>query len=619
MKHPGSEGVFFLRSVVAKNILLVLIILLVTVVPLALRYYQDSREYEIQTLASKLEFFAQRGAGWIDVGAVTRLERPEDKRTAAYRSVLETLRRIEREFGVDNAIVMRREAGGRYTYLAAGHDGFEVREPAGIHQLFPATYTATNDTWLAGEMMHSQLFGGRVGAAEYDQFLQINTPLKQNGRVVAILMLNKFANPVAAAVRAKTLKVGALSAGLLVTGLVLFAFVSMRMLRPLRELTVAAGEVAGGNLAITLRPTRSRDEVGRLSETFGGMLEGLRQRDFIRDTFGRYVTKEVVDELLGSPDGLRLGGEARVVTTLVTDLRGFTALAAVLSPQAVLEVLNRYLERMVPVIRRHGGTIDEIQGDGILALFGAPIAAADDPVRAVACGLEMQLALIEFNAEQRGRGLPELAMGAGINTGEVIVGNIGSEQRTKYGAVGNAINMAYRIESHTVGGQVLLSAETHERVRALAVVRGTVTASFKGLAEPLTLYDVSGMGGEYQLFLPERGEELFAPVRPPLPVACFPIEGKVVSATAIAGTLVRLAASAADLLLESPLAPHVNVKISLGPPAGGGPFDLYAKVLPLPADHPAAPGAPVRVSFTSVSEAAKTYLNDRRSPAPVAG
>jgi class 3 adenylate cyclase len=605
MTSRASDRVFFLRSVVTKNLLLFVVILLVAVVPLALRYYQDSREYEIQNLASQLEFFAQRGATWIDVGAVTRLQRAEDKKTAAYRSVLETLRRIEREFGVDNAIVMRREDDGTYTYLAAGHDGFEVREPAGIHRLFPATYKATNDTWLAGEMMHSQLFGGKVGVTEYDQFVQINTPLKQNGRVVAILMLNKFANPVAAAVRAKTLKVVALSAGLLVTGLVLFALISIRMLRPLRELTVAAGEVAAGNLGVTLRPPRSRDEVGRLSESFGGMLEGLRQRDFIRDTFGRYVTKEVVDELLGSPDGLRLGGEGRTVTILVTDLRGFTALAATLAPAAMLEILNRYLERMVPVIRRHRGTIDEIQGDGILAFFGAPLAAADDPVRAVACGLEMQLALQELNAEQRGRGLPELAMGIGINTGEVIVGNIGSEQRTKYGAVGSAINMAYRIESHTVGGQVLLSAETWERVRPLARVRGTVTAEFKGLDRPLTLHDVSGLGGEYQLFLPERAEERLAPVEPPVAVACFPIDGKVVSSTAIAGRLVRLAASAADLLLDAPVAAHLNVKLSLDPSAPGGPFDLYAKVLD-------GAGPSVRVGFTSVPEGTKTYLSEKQ-------
>ena len=257
-----SDRIDFLRSIVTKNILLFLLILLVAVVPLAVRYDQDSRDYEIQNLASRIEFFAQRGATWIDVRSVTQLRRPEDKKTPAYRSVLRTLQRIEREFGVDNAIVMHREDDGSYTYLAAGHDGFEVREPAHIHALFPATYKATNDTWLAAEMMHSQLFGGKVGGADYDRFLQINTPLKQGGKVVAILMLNKFANPVAAAVRAKTIRVIALSVGLLVAGLVLFGFVSSRMLRPLKDLTRVAGQVADGDLTVTLPPPRSRDEVG---------------------------------------------------------------------------------------------------------------------------------------------------------------------------------------------------------------------------------------------------------------------------------------------------------------------------------------------------------------------
>jgi class 3 adenylate cyclase len=495
-------------------------------------------------------------------------------------------------------------------YLAAGHDGFDPGQPAHIHQLFPATYKATNDTWLAGEMMHSQLFGGKVGEEEFDQFLQINTPLKRGGEVVAILMLNKFANPVAAAVRDKTIKVVALSVGLLAVGLALFAFVSSRMLRPLKALTTAAAEVSEGNLGTALPAARSRDEVGRLTVAFDGMLEGLRQRDFIRDTFGRYVTREVVDALLGSPDGLRLGGESRVVTILVTDLRGFTALAAKLPPHEVLEILNRYLERMVAVIQQHRGTIDEIQGDGILAFFGAPLAAPDDPLRAVACALDMQLALEAFNAEQGLRGRPEVGMGIGINTGEVIVGNIGSEQRTKYGAVGSAINMAYRIESYTVGGQILASPETYERVRDLVEVRGALTAEFKGLDRPLTLYDVSGLGGAYRLSLPERAAEVLTPVDPPLPIACFVIEGKTLSTSAVHGVIASLGASGAALALAAPVAAHTNLKIVLDPESGRG-AELYAKVMPSPAETPDDTG-PRRVIFTSVSEAAKCRLDASR-------
>lgn len=618
MKGPPAdlvaprETMSFLYSIVTKNIVLFLLILLVAIVPLALRYYQDSRDYEIATLASQLEFFAQRGASWIDVVAIDKLRTPADKHTEAYQRLLATLRRVEREFGVDNAVVMRRQADGTYTYVAIGHDDFAIGEPVSIHTLFPATYRATNDTWLAGEMMHSQLFGGRVADTDYNQFLQINTPLKRNSDVVAILMLNKFANPVADAVRAKTARVVALSAALIAVGLVLFAFVSTRMLRPLKQLTAAAGQVAAGDLSVALPPQRRRDEVGRLARAFGGMLEGLRQRDFIRDTFGRYVTPEVVDELLGSPDGLKLGGEIRVVTILVTDLRGFTALASTLLPNQVLDILNRYLERMVAVIQRHRGTIDEIQGDGLLAFFGAPLAGSDDAVRAVACAVEMQLALDDFNVEQRRLGRAELAMGIGINTGEVVIGNIGSERRTKYGAVGTAINTAYRIESETIGGQILVSAETYDAVRDLVRIRGTLTAEFKGLDRPVTLYDVAAIGGAYGLVLRDAGDHALVSVRPPLAVVCFPIEGKTISPTPIAARLVAIGASAADLLLESPVAERSNLKILLAPTDGGGTYEIFGKVVETGNGH-------VRLALTSLSDGARAYLGARRpvaAPSP---
>src|SRR5438876_12124366 len=159
---------------------------------------------------------------------------------------------------------------------------------------------------------------------------------------------------------------------------------------------------------------------------------------------------------------------------LVSDLRGFSSMVARLDPHTVVQITNRYLARMIDVITRYRGTVDEFQGDGILAFFGAPLAAPDDAERAVACAIEMQQALVAVNDEQRAAGLPELAMGIGINTGEVIVGNIGSEQRTKYGAVGAAINLAYRIESQTIGGQVLLGPRTYELVCDVVDVRGSV-------------------------------------------------------------------------------------------------------------------------------------------------
>jgi adenylate cyclase len=245
-------------------------------------------------------------------------------------------------------------------------------------------------------------------------------------------------------------------------------------------------------------------------------------------------------------------------------------------------------------------------GDGMLVFFGAPFSAADDAERAVACAIAMQQALVTFNVEQRAQHLPELAMGIGINTGEVIVGNIGSLKRSKYGAVGSAINTTYRIESHTIGGQVLVSPSTYERVQALVQVRGALPAQFKGLDQPVTLYDISGISGSYCLSLPEKPLATLRSLSPPLPLAIFLVDGKVVSQTAIPGCLTGLAGATAEGSLEGLVVAYSNIKIELHPPDSPCISDVYAKVL---AVAPTETGTShIRLEFTSLPDDAKAFL-----------
>ena len=185
---------------------------------------------------------------------------------------------------------------------------------------------------------------------------------------------------------------------------------------------------------------------------------------FIRDTFGRYLTDEVVATLLESPAGLQMGGEKRKVTMLMADLRGFTSLSERLAPERVVGILNRYLAAMVNVIKKYGGTIDEFIGDAIFVLFGAPTWQEDDAQRAVACAVAMQLAMPEINEQNRLEDLPEVEMGIGIHTGQVVLGNIGSAERMKYGVVGRHVNLTSRIQSYTTGGQILVSETTKQDV-----------------------------------------------------------------------------------------------------------------------------------------------------------
>lgn len=342
-------------------------------------------------------------------------------------------------------------------------------------------------------------------------------------------------------------------------------------------------------------------------------MESLRQRDFIRDTFGRYLSSEVVEELLDSPAGLKMSGENREVTFLVSDLRGFTALTSSLSPNQVIEIINRYFEHMIEIIARYQGTVNEFLGDGILSFFGAPLNAEDDPERAVACAVEMQNALAVVNVEQRRLKLPELAMGIGINTGEVVVGNIGSERRASYGAVGTPINAAYRIESFTVGGQILISPSTHDCIETDLTIRGTREVKFKGLDEPVTLYDVAGIAEPYQVFLPEKKAVALTPLNPPLPIECFLLEGKTVSDTAIAGRITDLAENSAEVFLDKKLSAYTNLRIVLATPETRGLSELYAKVLPHDKPAGSATDHCARLQFTSMPQDTKDFLDKRRS------
>ena len=185
-----------------------------------------------------------------------------------------------------------------------------------------------------------------------------------------------------------------------------------------------------------------------------------RNHRFIRNTFGRYLSDEIVDELLESPEGLNLGGTTTGATILMADIRNFTTICEQQQPERVVSLLNNYLGVMSEIIMNHHGTVDEFIGDGILAIFGAPVNRDDDASRAIACAIDMQSAIADINARNVALQLPEISIGIGLNTGIVVAGNIGSERRSKYGVVGHPVNLTARIESYTQGGQILASEAT---------------------------------------------------------------------------------------------------------------------------------------------------------------
>jgi adenylate cyclase len=338
------------------------------------------------------------------------------------------------------------------------------------------------------------------------------------------------------------------------------------------------------------------------------------RNEFIRRTFGRYLSDEIVAQLLESPEGLEMGGIKRTVTIVMTDLRGFTATSEKLPPEQVVSMLNNYLGHMTEIILKHRGTIDEFIGDAILAIFGAPIKRDDDAERAVACALEMQLAMERVNREHAERGLPAVHMGIGINTGEVVVGNVGSPKCAKYGIVGSHVNLTSRVESYTVGGQVLISETTLRGAGASVIVGEARTVQPKGLKEPIQIFDLLGIGAPYNLKLP-REQEVFAALTPPLETSFVVIEEKDVGTERHAATMARLSAHGAELATSCDLHPWTNIKIKLGGPGwhpheAGLDEEFYAKVT-----GPREQGGGYVVRFTALPHRVGEFLAAQRSTA----
>ncbi|MEA5574990.1 adenylate/guanylate cyclase domain-containing protein [Anabaena sp. UHCC 0451] len=309
----------------------------------------------------------------------------------------------------------------------------------------------------------------------------------------------------------------------------------------------------------------------------------------IRKVFGRYLTDEVVANLLESPEGLKLGGERRQITIFTSDLRGFTATSERLQPEEVVKILNFYLECMADEITKYQGTIDEFMGDGILVLFGAPTARKDDAIRAVACGVAMQLAMVKVNAQMKEWGLPPLEMGIGINTGVVVVGNIGSEKRTKYGIVGSQVNLTYRIEGYTTGGEIIISESTFQEVEAMVAVDSQMQVTPKGVQEPINVYKIAGIAGKYNLFLSQHQEELCT-LPEPIPIHYTLVDGKDIGSSSFNGILVRLSCNEAEICCansetQKPPSCLSNIKLNLSTAHQPGETgDMYAKVLEKPAE-----------------------------------
>lgn len=270
--------------------------------------------------------------------------------------------------------------------------------------------------------------------------------------------------------------------------------ISHGVARPVAILADATREIASGNLNYEVK-IKSKDEMGLLAASFNEMTKGLKQKERVEGLFGKYLSPDVAKKVLAeqSIDGI-LKGEKAKLSVMFTDIRGFTPMSRGMDPQALINLLNSHFDESIDIIDRYGGTLDKFIGDAIMAFFGAPVHYDDYYMRAINAAVQMQRAAEKFNFQRKIDGKDPVHIGIGINTGDVVVGNIGSNKRLEYTVIGETVNIANRLCSVAKKGQIIISQSTYDLLPNKTIAAPIEQVTLKGVAEPVTVYEVLWKG-----------------------------------------------------------------------------------------------------------------------------
>ncbi len=300
--------------------------------------------------------------------------------------------------------------------------------------------------------------------------------------------------------------------------------------------------------------------------------------------------------------------ETKKVTILLSDLRGFTAMAAQYSAVEMIAALNRYFSRMSEIIIEHGGTIDKFMGDSIMVLFGAPKSREDDLNRAILCAIRMQRAMNEINIINKQFSMPPLFMGIGINTGKVVAGKLGCALHSEYTVIGDEVNLTSRIEAHTLRGQVLISEASYQEAHRYIEIGQINEVHVKGKREPVKLYELLSIKGDKELSVPRVEVRKSPRVEVWMPFEFQCVSGKTVSRQILQGEIIDIAYNGIAAIVPVPLPLLSEIKITLPLTLSGNKdSDIYAKVLnSSKIDH----HYKINLEFTSIDEISQATIKD---------
>lgn len=277
---------------------------------------------------------------------------------------------------------------------------------------------------------------------------------------------------------------------LMISVMVVYVF-AKTLTSPIKKLVIAANKIKDGDYNLTVKAS-TRDEIGELTDSFVEMGKGLEEREKMKEAFGKFVNKEIAD--LAMKGEIKLGGERKKTAIFFSDIRSFTAISEKLQPEEVVEFLNEYMTAMVDCVNKTNGVVDKYIGDAIMAVWGTPVSHGNDTENAVNGALMMREALIEFNKGRGSKKKPIIKIGCGINTGPVLAGQIGSHERMEYTVIGDAVNLASRIEAlnKPFGTDILISADSYKEVSKIFNCEAMQKIKVKGKSQPQQIYAVIG-------------------------------------------------------------------------------------------------------------------------------
>jgi len=298
-------------------------------------------------------------------------------------------------------------------------------------------------------------------------------------------------------------------------------------------------------------------------------------RVIINDEFNLALEKTVISSQVPEETA-----ETKNVSILLSDLRGFTAMAEKYSPLTVIALLNRYFSKMSQIIDQHGGMIDKFMGDSIMVLFGANDEQSPDLPSILSCAIEMQIAMNEINEISQSLGMANLYMGIGINTGEVVAGTLGSDVYREYTVIGDHVNLVSRVEAHSLRGQILLSENTYELGKDFIDIGDVNEVHVKGKSIAVKMYELLAVKHPLRLEVPRREIRNSPRVEVNISLTYFLLEGKSVLTTAHTGNVIDISYGGLFVRTSEALEPFseikMNVSLSL---MGTGTSEIYARVI----------------------------------------